>query len=283
MTDSHGGDEAADEAPLYRNDEYDFWALSRYDDVLPAMLDTETYSSASGTTIELLGTEMPRIPMMIFMGPPEQSWHRQIVSRAFTVRTMAKLEARVTKLGNDLLDDVEGRQEFDLLLDDGSVIPPTRILALLGFPEGFERERRDSVNAGLTVASDGTFATRRSTGTGTGTGSGDGVASLIEGEGLGTTQLLEILPGILDERRREPQDDLISVLVSSELDEGGATRRPLDDTEITGFLGRSRCASSCGATPCGRSTTTAPRWSTPRRCVAMPTCRYGALRNMAPW
>jgi len=99
-----------DEAPLYRNDEYDFWAPSRYDDVLPAMLDTETYSSASGTTIELLSTEM-----------------------------------------------------FDFLLDYGSVIPPTMILALLGFPEGFEREWRDSVNAGLTVAPDSTHADRPAT------------------------------------------------------------------------------------------------------------------------
>jgi cytochrome P450 len=163
-----------DEAPLYRNNEYDFWALSRYDDVLPAMLDTETYSSASGTTIELLRADMPRIPMMIFMDPPEQSWHRQIVSRAFTVRTMARLEARITKLCNDLLDDLRGRDEFDFLADYGSVIPPTMILALLGFPEGYEREWRDSVNAGLTVAADGTSA--RST---------ESMQLLVEGEGLG--------------------------------------------------------------------------------------------------
>lgn len=214
-----------DEAPLYRNDEYDFWALSRYDDVLPAMLDTETYSSASGTTIELLSTEMPKIPMMIFMDPPEQSWHRQIVSRAFTVRTMSKLEARITKLCNDLLDDLEGRDEFDFLLDYGSIIPPTMILALLGFPEGYEREWRDSVNAGLTVAPDGTHGDRP----------GQSMQLLIDGEGLGMSTLMEILPGLLEERRREPQDDLMSVLVNSELDEGG-TRRPLEDTEIFSFL-----------------------------------------------
>jgi cytochrome P450 len=216
-----------DEAPVYRNDEYDFWALSRFDDVLPAMLDPRTYSSASGTTIELLRAEMPTIPMMIFMDPPEQSWHRQLVSRAFTVRTMSKLEDRVTRLCNDLLDGVRGRDEFDFLQDYGSVIPPTMILALLGFPEGYEREWRDSVNASLTVAPDGTSNTRAVT-------EADRQA-LIEGEGIGMGKLFEILPGLLDERRREPRDDLMSVLVTSELDEGG-TRRPLEDTEIFSFL-----------------------------------------------
>jgi cytochrome P450 len=214
-----------DEAPLYRNDGHDFWALSRYDDVLPAMLDTATYSSASGTTIELLSTEMPRIPMMIFMDPPEQGWHRQIVSRAFTVRTMAKLEARITRLCNDLLDDIQGRDEFDFLGDYGSVIPPTMILALLGFPEGFEREWRDSVNAGLTVAPDGAHADGR----------GQSMQLLIDGEGLGMSTLMEIVPGLLEDRRREPQDDLMSVLARSELDDG-ETRRPLEDAEIFSFL-----------------------------------------------
>jgi cytochrome P450 len=221
-----------DEAPLYRNDQYDFWALSRYDDVLAAMLDPGTFSSASGTTIEMLSAEMPRIPMMIFMDPPEQTWHRTIVSRAFTVRTMSKLEGRVTQLCNDLLDGVQGREEFDFLLDYGSVIPPTMILALLGFPEGFEREWRDSVNAGLTVDPDGSFTGRPSLDPGE---AGQDVQSLIEGEGLGMAQLLEVLPGLLEQRRRQPQDDLMSVLVNSELDEGG-TRRPLTDEEIFSFL-----------------------------------------------
>jgi cytochrome P450 len=216
-----------DEAPLYRNDEYNFWALSRYDDVLPAMLDTATYSSASGTIIEMLSVDdLPPIPMMIFMDPPEHTWHRQVVSRAFTVRTMSKLEARVTKVCNDLLDEIQGRKVFDFLLDYGSVIPPTMILALLGFPEGFEREWRDSVNAGLTVDPDGTRVAPAS---------GEQMQSLIEGEGLGMSTLVEILPGLLDDRRREPQDDLMSVLVNAELDEGGKIRH-LEDTEIFNFL-----------------------------------------------
>jgi cytochrome P450 len=63
------------------------------------------------------------------------------------------------------------------------------------------------------------------------------VQSLIEGEGLGMGQLLEILPGLLDERRREPQDDLMSALVNSQLDDGGTGNlRPLTDEEIFSFL-----------------------------------------------
>ena len=46
-----------DEAPLYRNDKYDFWALSRFDDVLAASLDDATFSSAHGTVLELITEE----------------------------------------------------------------------------------------------------------------------------------------------------------------------------------------------------------------------------------
>jgi cytochrome P450 len=44
-----------DEAPVYRNDKYNFWALSRFADVLAASLDTETFSSARGITLAILG------------------------------------------------------------------------------------------------------------------------------------------------------------------------------------------------------------------------------------
>jgi cytochrome P450 len=82
-----------DEAPLYRNDEYDFWALSRYDDVLPAMLDTQSFSSASGTTIEMLSAELPAIRMMIFM--EEVDYDRAEMVHTTTVRGYAKVPVRV--------------------------------------------------------------------------------------------------------------------------------------------------------------------------------------------
>ena len=69
-----------DEAPVYRNEQFDFYALTRYDDVLPAMLDTETYSSAHATTIELMGSKPVTAPMMIWMDPPDHTRFRRAPS-----------------------------------------------------------------------------------------------------------------------------------------------------------------------------------------------------------
>ena len=79
-----------DEAPLYRNDRYDFWALSRYADVEAAHRDPATFVSSHGTVLEMM-TENP-IPsgMMIFQDPPEHTRLRSLVSRAFTPRRMSR-------------------------------------------------------------------------------------------------------------------------------------------------------------------------------------------------
>jgi cytochrome P450 len=86
-----------DEAPLYRNERLDFYALSRYDDVLAALLDWETYSSGRGTLLELIdplapdpGNVVEGSPM-IFTDPPYHDLLRGLVSRTFTPRRMAAL------------------------------------------------------------------------------------------------------------------------------------------------------------------------------------------------
>jgi len=216
-----------DEAPLYRNDEHDFWALSRYDDVLSAMVDTERFSSAHGTTLDLMSPDF-ELPVLIFTDPPEHTWHRRVVSRAFTVQAVARLESQVSRLCTELLDSIEGRHEFDFLGDYGSVIPPAMILALLGFPEGVARDFRDGVDATMTSSEDG--AAKR-----------EALSSAIAEPGAsiehqGTdAELYAALPELLAARRSSPTDDLMSVLVNTELDEGG-TRRFLTDGEIAGFV-----------------------------------------------
>ncbi|MFM7143814.1 MAG: cytochrome P450, partial [Alphaproteobacteria bacterium] len=94
-----------DEAPLYRNDALDFWALSRFRDVLDASLDWQTYSSAEGTTLERMDPRMFEItPMMIFLDPPRHDRLRRLVSRAFTSRRVAGLEPFVRETVRSLLE-----------------------------------------------------------------------------------------------------------------------------------------------------------------------------------
>jgi cytochrome P450 len=83
-----------DEQPVYWNDKHSFFVLSRYDDVLNAMLDVETFSSAHGTTIEIM-TEEPNNAFMIWMDPPQHTRFRKLVNRAFTPRRITDLEASI--------------------------------------------------------------------------------------------------------------------------------------------------------------------------------------------
>ena len=88
-----------DEAPLYWNDKYEFFAVTRYDDVLRAVLDVGTFSSAHNTTLEMMTPEPSAFPMMIFMDPPTHTRYRKLVSRAFTPRHMSELEPRIREIG----------------------------------------------------------------------------------------------------------------------------------------------------------------------------------------
>src|SRR3979411_80473 len=72
-----------DEAPVYRNDKHDFYALTRFADVEPAHRDPQTFSSARGTVLEIMGPDLSRTGQMIFLDPPEHSSLRHPVSRTF--------------------------------------------------------------------------------------------------------------------------------------------------------------------------------------------------------
>src|SRR3954451_5151391 len=87
-----------DEAPLYYNAEYDFYALSRYDNVLGALVDTGTFSSAHGIVLEMMTEGEFPVPMMIMMDPPRHTLLRKLVSRAFTPRAITNLEQRIKEL-----------------------------------------------------------------------------------------------------------------------------------------------------------------------------------------
>ena len=85
-----------DEAPLYHNEKYDFFALSRFDDVEAALKDWKTYSSAKGTLIELIKADIDMPPgSIIFEDPPAHTRHRSILSRVFTPKRMLEIEPKV--------------------------------------------------------------------------------------------------------------------------------------------------------------------------------------------
>src|SRR4051812_13016947 len=106
-----------DEQPVYRNDRFDFWAISRFADVEAASKDPKRFSSAHGTVLEIMADQPMGGGQMIFMDPPDHTSMRSLVSRAFTPRRMTALEDRVRGIAGDLLDAQAGESSFDYVQD----------------------------------------------------------------------------------------------------------------------------------------------------------------------
>jgi len=220
-----------DESPLYRHDRLGFYALSRYDDVLDALLDWQTYSSARGTLLELIdplapdgGAEPVGAPM-IFTDPPYHDLLRRLVSRAFTPRRVAAMERRVRELCRGRLDPLAGSVGFDYLEDFAAAIPPMIIGELLGIPASDQRQlgrwTDQFMHYDPALEPPGEVL---------------GVKQLNPVKLEGARQLVAYLDAAVDERAADPGDDLVSGLLRAEIELADGTVRRLDRAEVTSFF-----------------------------------------------
>ncbi len=146
-----------DEQPLYYNERYDFYALSRFADVEQASIDWATYSSAKGTLLELIRSGMELPPgSIIFEDPPDHDLHRGLLSRVFTPRRVAAIEPKIREFCARSLDPLVGSGGFDFVRDLGAQMPMRTIGMLLGIPEADQEAIRDHGDEMLRLA-DGTM------------------------------------------------------------------------------------------------------------------------------
>ncbi|WP_019928579.1 cytochrome P450 [Nocardia sp. BMG111209] len=206
-----------DEAPVYHNPRYGFYALSRYADVAPAMKDFDAYSSARGVTLEqVLAPEPPdqRIPMIIMMDPPEHTRMRKLVNKVFTPRAIAELEPMITATVREFAERLDP-ERFDLVEDFSTLFPIEVITTMLGVP----REDRQQLRAWLAAPLERAPGQMEL--------SEEGKAAVIE-----STMFYARL---IAERRANPQDDMISRLIEVEVDREDGSSTRLSDREILGF------------------------------------------------
>jgi cytochrome P450 len=201
-----------DEAPCYHNEELDFWALSRFEDVWNATLDWRTYSSALGPLIENRGEVPGEFFSILGMDPPRHTRIRNLVSRGFTPRRIAALEPAVRRIIEGHLEPLAELSECDIQRDFGVRFPMDVISLLLGIPEA----DRDWVRDGYELV------LHREPGD---TGRPPGA---VEKQ----SEMREYLGKLLDDRRVRPRDDLISVIAQARFDEGGRRTRLSDDETI---------------------------------------------------
>jgi cytochrome P450 len=183
--------------------------------VLDASADAQTYSSARGTVLEMMGKELPVRPM-IFMDPPEHDRLRALVSRAFTPRRIAGLEPSIREIVRGYLDAQVGGSGFDFVADFGARVPMMVISSMLGVPAE-DREQIREWTDGMLHREPGEVDPMPRIGP-------------ILGRLAGTFMRY------VNERRERPSDDMMTELLQAEIeDETGAQRR-LSDVELLAFI-----------------------------------------------
>lgn len=199
-----------DEAPLYRNDDLDFYALSRWGDVRPALVDWETYRSGRGTVLEVVsaGVEIPP-GILLWEDPPIHDAHRALLSRVFTPRRMLDLEPLVRRYCVKALDSLVGRDEFDVITEFGIEVPLRTIGLLFGIPEDLQDDYRKKTDDA--IATDGTP---------------------IAFDQSSFDAVLSVLAEYVGWRSEHPGDDLMTELLHAEVDEPDGSRRPLTRDEV---------------------------------------------------
>lgn len=210
-----------DEAPLYRNEKYAFWALSRYDDVEAGLADWRTYSSARGTVLELVngGAQIPP-GTILFEDPPLHDAHRALLARMFTPRRMAEIEPQVRAWCARSLDPLVGSDGFDFIADLGAQMPMRVIGMLLGIPEEDQEALRDRIDAGLALEE------------GDDRGLRDAYASESGGDLFGDSPF----PAYVEWRRKNPSDDLMTELLHARFVDDQGVERTLHDEELLGYI-----------------------------------------------
>ena len=194
------------EAPVYWHPEPDggpgFWALTKYDDVVTVSQDSATFSSARG------GTNIPTMPdealgmvrtLMLNMDPPRHTLYRRLVAAGFTPAMIRKMEPHVREITTDIIDNIAKRGECDFVTEVAAELPLRVIAEMVGVP--FEdRHKIFEWSNRLVGFDDPEMNTSQ------------------EQAGQAATELFMYGQRLATERRGQPRDDLVSVLLQSEVE-----------------------------------------------------------------
>ena len=188
------------------DEQHPVFFVYRHEDVVRVLRDAETFSSAH--IIDLIMGPVMGEHIMLGMDDPQHRRYRALVSTAFRQKAMARWETElIGRVANELVDQFVDRGQADLVRQFTFPYPTLIIAALLGLPhDNYRQFQRWSISI-LSFLGKPDIAIKAS------------------------QEVKEYLVGILDERRRNPQDDLISALAQAELD-----GERLGDEEIFSFV-----------------------------------------------
>ena len=203
-----------DEAPLYYNEQYAFFAVSRFADVDAALKNWPTFRSGKGSVLELIRADVTMPPgMILFEDPPIHDLHRGILSRVFTPKRVLAIEPQVRAYTQLELDRFVGADGFDFVRDLGARLPMRVIGMLLGIPEAEQEAIRDEIHAGLVL---------------------DDEAPNAQKDPM--ERMERLFSDYLDWRSTHPSDDLMTALLTAEFEDETGTPRRLTRTEVLTYV-----------------------------------------------
>jgi cytochrome P450 len=201
------------EAPVYRNDELDFYALSRHEDVLAAFRNLDGFSNAHGVSLEpsAFGPDAHRFMSFLALDPPRHTRMRSLVGKGFTPSKVAEMEGHIREIALEHLEPALEQGTFDFIADFAGKLPMDVISELVGVPRADRAEIRRL--ADTVVHRD------------------DGVFDVPPAGMDAAVTLVGYYQQMVDERRKSRRDDLTSALLDAEIDGD-----KLSDDEIIAFL-----------------------------------------------
>jgi cytochrome P450 len=204
-----------EEAPVYYDEKYDFYALTRHEDVAAAFKDYETYSSARGVDLAMVRSGVQPDPKsIIFMDPPEHRNMRSLLNKVFTPRAIQSQKEMVVETIERFLNAANPDQ-FDVVQDFSAPFPVEVITAMLGVAPEHRQQIRIWIDETLS-REPGQVEVGET-----------GVQASIE-TGMFYYNLIQ-------QRRSERGDDLFSKLITAEIERENGEKTGLDDVEIAGF------------------------------------------------
>ncbi len=209
-----------------------FWSLTKYEDVLFVSRHPELFMSAKGIggpglrdpdATPNLNTQ-PGGVSIITMDPPRHVKMRRLVNRGFTPRAVNAMEPRIREIANVILDRIADQTKCDFVLEVASQLPLAVICGLMGIAEQdwplmFQLTNQTLGAGDPEYQADVVPEEERGS-----------VAAQNRTAMVGRARMMEFFSELLRQRREAPQEDLVSILLESEVD-----GEKLDNIDILAF------------------------------------------------
>ena len=203
-----------EEAPVYYNDQYDFYALTRHADVAAGLKDFETYSSAYGIDLSMVRSGQRPPQSIIFMDPPDHRHMRSLLNKVFTPRAIQSQKQMITEKIDKYLSAADP-DRFDAVQDFSAPFPVEVITTMLGVPEEHAQQIRHWIDESLTRE--------------------PGQVEVGEQGMQANINTAMLYYELVKQRREEPREDLFSKMIEAEIERDDGEKTNLDDIEIAGF------------------------------------------------